>query len=493
MIFSIVENAIPAFSVFRFPGFAGGSRTALRPALAAVALLLCACHGKAEPSAVTPVAAIPAKPAPAVVANAAAPKPLSAVAQLGRKLFFDVSLSASGQQSCASCHSPDHAFGPPNDLSVQMGGADLKLQGIRAVPNLGYKDETPNFSVGPDADDNDQRQDNTSAHPGRQKIAPAVVSQTPPDPKRLAARSAAQAQAKIVNATSPAVALVPQGGFFWDGRSDTLQGQALGPLLNPMEMGNASPEVLVGKLQQLSYADDFKQIFGPRILDDRRLLLSESLFAIARYEAEEKAFQPYSSKYDEYLRGHTPLSDAEMRGLRLFEDPKKGNCAACHPDKMRPDGRFPVFTDFQFEALGVPRNAEISANADAKFYDLSICGPVRSDDYSRQPSNCGLFKTPSLRNVATRHAFFHNGVFHDLDHVLHFYVERDIHPEKFYRKGAGGKVEKYDDLPPRYRANVDVTDAPFDRKAGDVPALDDAEIGDVIAFLGTLSDGYHTP
>jgi len=73
------------------------------------------------------------------------------MAQLGHKLFFDPSLSVSGKMSCASCHSPDHAFGPPNDLSVQLGGANLTLQGIRAVPNLGYKGETPNFSIGPES------------------------------------------------------------------------------------------------------------------------------------------------------------------------------------------------------------------------------------------------------------------------------------------------------------------------------------------------------
>jgi cytochrome c peroxidase len=115
---------------------------------------------------------------------------------------------------------------------------------------------------------------------------------------------------------------------------------------------------------------------------------------------------------------------------------------------------------------------------------------VRDDVYSRQPQNCGLFKTPSLRNVATRHAFFHNGVYHNLEDVLRFYAERDLHPEKFYPRKVDGSVDAYNDLPARYRGNVDIIDAPFDRKPGEAPALDEAEQKDIIAFLDTLSDGY---
>src|SRR6266699_4637558 len=82
---------------------------------------------------------------------------LSAVAQLGRRMFFDPSLSSSGQLSCASCHSPAAAYGPPNDLTVQLGGPDMKHSGIRAVPSLRYLEHTPTFSIGPNQEmvDND--------------------------------------------------------------------------------------------------------------------------------------------------------------------------------------------------------------------------------------------------------------------------------------------------------------------------------------------------
>ncbi|OXH82219.1 cytochrome-c peroxidase, partial [Burkholderia multivorans] len=84
--------------------------------------------------------------------------------------------------------------------------------------------------------------------------------------------------------------------------------------------------------------------------------------------------------------------------------------------------------------------------------------------------------------------FFHNGVYHSLEDVMHFYAERDIHPEKFYPV-VHGRVQRYDDLPKRYWTNIN-REPPFDRKPGDRPALDEAEIKDVIAFLNTLTDGY---
>lgn len=415
-------------------------------------------------------------------------RPLSAMAQIGRQLFFEPALSASGKQSCASCHDPHHAFAPANALSVQLGGPDLTVQGRRAAPGLTYLVETPNFTIGPDADaaSLEQRPAGVSPHAGPQA---GILAATPaPNPARL--ERTAPAAAKSGDSASAAAAMVPRGGLFWDGRVDTLQGQALAPLLNPLEMGNRSADDIVAKLRKLNLAAQLKPLVGTNVESDDKLLLSEALFAIGRYETEEKSFAPYDSKYDWYLQGKATLSAAELRGLKLYEDPKKGNCATCHPDRRQADGRPPAFTDYQFEALGVPRNAGIQANADPAYYDLGICGPERGDDYARQPGNCGLFKTPSLRNVATRRAFFHNGIYHDLESVLRFYAERDLHPEKFYPRKADGSIDAYDDLPPRYRANLDRIDAPFDRKPGEAPALDEAERKDIITFLGTLNDGY---
>jgi cytochrome c peroxidase len=81
-------------------------------------------------------------------------------------------------------------------------------------------------------------------------------------------------------------------------------------------------------------------------------------------------------------------------------------------------------------------------------------------------------------------------VFRTLDQVMHFYVERETNPSKWYPKLPNGEVDRYDDLPPQYRGNVDTIDAPYDRKFGQAPALNDAEIADIITFLSTLTDGY---
>ena len=156
---------------------------------------------------------------------------------------------------------------------------------------------------------------------------------------------------------------------------------------------------------------------------------------------------------------------------------------------MEADGLPPLFTDFQYEALGAPRNAAIPANRDPRYFDLGVCGPFRTDLH-KESQYCGMFLTPTLRNVATRRVFFHNGVFHSLQQVMDWYVNRDLQPDRFYSHDASGHAVKYDDLPPALRANVDTTDAPFDRRAGDAPALTAAQIEDVIAFLGTLTDGY---
>lgn len=401
---------------------------------------------------------------------------LTAVAQLGRKMFFDASLSNSGRLACASCHSPQAAYGPPNDLAVQLGGPDMTRSGIRAVPSLRYLEHVPHFSIGPSPEMADDPVTPDAGGPS----GPAT-----PANNSKAAKTAADAAARAAAEEN-----VPRGGLDWDGRADTFQAQALGPLLDPNEMDNHSATEVLERLQRAAYADDFKKLFGPDIFGQPKLALKEAVFALARFQAEEPSFHPYDSKYDAYLAGKAELSAAEQRGLKLFEDPSKGNCSSCHIDQPSLDGFFrPVFTDYQFEALGAPRNRDLPANRDASFHDLGLCGPLRKD-YTKAAFYCGLFKTPSLRNVATRKVFFHNGVFRSLDRVLHFYVERETNPEKWYPKLANGEIDRYDDVPPQYRGNVDVADAPFDRKPGDAPALNDSEIADVIAFLGTLTDGY---
>jgi cytochrome c peroxidase len=393
--------------------------------------------------------------------------PLSAMARLGKDIFFDMTLSSSGKMACASCHSPDHAYGPPNDASVMLGGPNLTSPGMRAVPSLTYLERQSEFSIGPD-------------DPLNENVDLA---------KQAEAGKTAERADKIATQTAQSANIVPQGGLFWDGRAHTLQIQAEGPLLDPREMDGGSLEIVAEKLRHAPYASKFGTLFGERIYKDTKLLAAEALFAVGRYQIEEPSFHPYTSKYDYWLEGKARLSEAELRGLRLFNDPQKANCAGCHTAEPGPDRRPPLFTDTQYEALGTPRNLALADTKDPNFFDLGVCGPVRKD-IADQTQFCGMFKTPTLRNTAVRRTFLHNGVFHTLQEVMDFYNFRDTNPEKVYPVGADGKVQKYNDIPAQYHANVDVTDPPFNRHPGDTPAMTAQDEADIIAFLQTLNDGY---
>jgi cytochrome c peroxidase len=368
------------------------------------------------------------------------------LAALGRKLFADPSLSASGRMACMTCHDPAHAFGPPNALAVQFGGADMDQPGLRAVPSLKYLQVVPQFTEHyyESEDEGDDSIDNG-----------------------------------------------PTGGLTWDGRVDRDRNQARIPLLSPLEMANADAGTLVGKVRQADYAGELRKIFGAAIFDDTDKAFAGVVEALEAYQQDYRTFYPYSSKYDAYLAGRAELTPQEMRGLGLFNDPEKGNCGNCHRSQRGKDGTPPQFTDYGLIAIGVPRNRDIAANADPNFYDLGLCGPLRTD-LSGRAEYCGRFITPTLRNVALRQTFFHNGAMHSLRDAIAFYVERDTDPGKWYPRDATGQILKFDDLPQRYRDNVN-SEPPFGGHPGGRPALSASEIDDVIAFLDTLIDGYAAP
>ena len=396
--------------------------------------------------------------------------PLSAVALLGVRLFHDPTLSGSGRMSCASCHDATLAYGPPGNLAVVMGGPHVMTPGFRAVPSLRYLYRQPAFTIGPDVEN------------GNDVVVPLAQQAQAATGSTRALKTALTPQAAATN-------LVPQGGLFWDGRADTLEQQINGPLYNPAEMDGGTLQQVAHKLASGPYAAELQQLFGAGLLQNPGMTVDEAMFAIGRFEIEDPTFHPFTSKYDAWLEGKARLTRAELAGYLLFNDPAKGNCAACHLDQPGADGAPPLFTDHQFEALGAPRNRAIPANRDPNYYDLGICGPYRTD-MRTSTQYCAMFLTPTLRNAAVRRVFFHNGVFRSLTQVLDFYVNRDIRPDRFYPRDAAGHVMKYDDIPPQYRANVDTVDAPFNRHPGDQPALTPAQMQDIIAFLDTLTDGY---
>jgi cytochrome c peroxidase len=357
---------------------------------------------------------------------------MSRLALLGEQIFEDPSLSAYGSMSCATCHDPGHALASAANEPVPIGGVALDIPGFRNAPSLRYVAKTPTFGFDDGA---------------------------------------------------------PVGGFDRDGRANTLAEQARRPFLAEHEMANAAVSDVSDKLSHATYAAEFRALFGADVFDQPEIAFDRALTALERYETEDPDFAPFTSKYDYFLTGKTQLSAVEQRGLALFNNPLKGNCAACHPSGRGANGEPPLFTDFSYDNLGVPRNAAIPANDDPTYFDLGLCGPFR-DDLATARDLCGAFKVPSLRNVALTAPYFHNGRFATLTQALEFYVRRDTNPDEWYSVDARGLVHKFDDLPPQYLANVNVTEVPYNRNVGDQPALTSAEIDDVVAFLQTLSDGF---
>jgi cytochrome c peroxidase len=367
----------------------------------------------------------------------------AALDALGRKMFFDPALSASGRMACASCHDPAHGFAPANALSVQIGGKDMRHAGLRAAPSLTYLQAAPQFTEHYFESDD-------------------------------------EGDASIDNG--------PTGGLTWDGRMDRGRDQALFPLFSPLEMANENDDALAARAREAAFAGDMRALFGADIFKDGKKTVAAIGYALEVFQQSWREFYPYSSKYDAYLAGKATLTPQEARGLAAFDDPAKGNCGNCHRSQRGDDGTPPQFTDFGLIAIGVPRNMDIPANADPKFFDLGLCGPLRTDLAGRT-EYCGLFKTPSLRNVALRQSFFHNGKIHSLRDAVAFYVERDTAPDKWYPRDADGHVRKFDDLPAQYQGNIN-REPPFGGKPGDAPRLSAAEIDDIVAFLKTLTDGY---
>ena len=365
------------------------------------------------------------------------------LAAIGKAAFFDPSLSASGKQSCASCHSPANAYGPPNGLAVQLGGPNLDRAGLRSAPSLRYLRAVPYWTF-------------TQANSLKERLEDGDNQ--------------------------------PIGGYTWDGRYNSPADQAAFPLLNPDEMANSSADDVVQKLSKSAYAQQFREAFGQDIFSRPTQALADLGKVLQAFQFNDPSFAPYSSKFDRVLDGKDHFTPQEAHGLALFSDPDKGNCASCHLINKGAHGAHPALTDYNFQTLGVPRNMEIPANRDPNFFDMGLCGPLRQDEAKQQKWFCGMFRTPTLRNVATRRVFFHNGMYHTLEDSLRFYVERDTNPEKWYSKDAHGHVVKFDDLPKNLRSNVDTKTEPLTNHRGGKPVWSDSDIRDVVAFLDTLTD-----
>ena len=369
---------------------------------------------------------------------------LSPIERLGKRIFEDKTLSRPAGVACASCHDSAHAYQGNNGspIAALAQGAPPHALGKRNTPTIMYSSFAPPFRF---IDDRDEK--------------------------------------------TGAVEKIPAGGQFHDGRAVDLTAQVEGPLLDPNEMNAPSKRAAVETIRDGAYAPLAREVYGDKIFDNPDAAFVKFATAVAAYESSAR-FHPFASKFDDVLRGKAHFTPLEEKGFALFKDPEKGNCLACHAgvEKSR-EPRDWLFTDFTYDALGAPKNKLIPATTGPhKEPDLGLCkrpgiaaiAPAGFD----VDSLCGAFKVPTLRNVAVTGPYLHNGVFTKLRDVVAFYATRDTNPARWYPKAK----QKFNDLPSKYRDNVNIEEVPYDRKIGEKPRLNEAEIDAIVAFLETLTD-----
>ncbi|HFU74053.1 MAG TPA: c-type cytochrome [Helicobacteraceae bacterium] len=287
---------------------------------------------------------------------------------LGETLFNDPNLSLTRNQSCATCHNPDHAFIDDRDNGINgavSAGDDGFSLGDRNAPMVTYALFSPNFS-------ND---------------------------------------GEFI------------GGQFFDGRASDLVEQAKGPFLNPVEMQMPSESAVVDRLlENDDYVTQMKTLYGETIFDDPSDAYDALADAIGTYEASSE-FQTFDSKFDRVKAGQATFTAQEAQGEQLFRDMR---CATCHDDR----GNNPRFTNFRYENIGIPKNEDVLI-ANGLGTDHIDHGLLDNPNVTNNRED-GKFKVSSLRNIAVTGPYMHNGVFQNLKTVIHFYNTRDnggINPE----------------------------------------------------------------
>jgi cytochrome c peroxidase len=291
---------------------------------------------------------------------------LDAKTSIGKKIFFDTSLSSPEGMSCATCHTPEKGFA--DTLSrMTSEGAVKGLFSNRNSMSVSYSMYVPPLHY--------SRKDHTYL-----------------------------------------------GGLFWDGRARTLADQASKPFVNPVEMACKDDREVVSKVKKAPYYQQFLKIYS--YPDDDQSIFSCITDALQRYE-ESSEINPFTSKFDAVMQRQETFTSSEARGLSLFEG--KGKCAQCHVTTPDPKAHRPLFTDHTYDNLGIPRNEESHYysmppeinSAGHDYIDLGL------GDIVKNPGENGKFRVPTLRNIALTAPYGHNGYFKTLEDIVHFYNVRD--------------------------------------------------------------------
>jgi cytochrome c peroxidase len=378
---------------------------------------------------------------------------------LGEKLFFDTDLSKPEGQSCAACHGPQVGWTGPDELLNKTKG--------------GIYEGAVNKRFG-------NRKPNSAAYATLSPVFHAIEE---------------KGQVLFV------------GGNFWDGRAtghvlgNPAADQAQGPFLNPVEQNNPDAAAVVEKVCKSDYSSLFskvgKEIWGiENICKTKEVNLQYGIIgiAIAAFENSEKVNQ-FSSKYDYYLKGKVELTNEEKRGLELFND--KGKCNLCHLSQVGTDGKPPLFTDFTYDNLGIPRNPDnpwYSMDPSFNPKGKNWVDPGLADFLKTVPQyamfaaeNFGKHQVPTLRNVDRRphkgfvKTYCHNGYFKSLEELIHFYNTRDVLPSA--NKIASPKPGVNCWPEPEVVPNMNK------EELGNL-GLTPEEESAIAAFLRTLTDGY---
>ncbi len=346
-----------------------------------------------------------------------------ALVQLGSDLFHDSSLSRNRTQACATCHMPDAGFVDRRDLAdtgmAASLGDDGTSVGSRNAPTASYAALSPPFHR--------------------------------------------NAEGKYV------------GGQFLDGRAATLEEQAGGPPLNPVEMGMPDKAAVVARLaENPDYQTRFAALFGADIFGDSDRAYDAMTKAIAAFERTPD-FQPFDSRYDRALRGEIKLTDQEELGRVLFFSNQFTNCNLCHQLKKPGGQEGETFSNYQYHNIGVPANPALTAVHGAGKPDPGL---AENPNVADKAAEAGKFKVPSLRNVGVTGPYMHNGVFKDLRTVILFYNKYNSIAKRRQIDPETGK--EWD--PPEVADTISLTEL----ETG--PALDDKRIDALVAFLKTLTD-----
>ena len=356
---------------------------------------------------------------------------------LGKFIFFDENLSLNSNQSCATCHAPEAGWTGPTSFINEHGAV--------------YEGSIPG----------------------------AFGDRKPPS-------SAYATQSPILHVDKKGVFV---GGNFWDGRAtgerlgSPAAEQALGPFLNPKEQALETPDDVVTRVCASSYASLFMTVWGADACSDKDAYDYIGL-SIAAYEASPEV-NAFTAKYDWSMQGKAKLTQLERRGFALFQG--KGKCSKCHVS----EGRAPLFTDYTYDNLGIPKNPENPATiANSSWADPGLGGflATRTDYATYAEANMGKHKVPTLRNVGLGpegvvKAYGHNGYFKTLEGIVHFYNTRDV------KQACPGDYTEAQALAANCWPAPEVAENLNTRELGNL-GLSPAEEAAIVAFLKTLSDGY---